>query len=337
MLQTVRKKWLRLTVIAAAVAMALYWNAARPPAPTVNPTTLAEAAPPTLAPPLTLAPDEPPPTLESVKASGRWSLQTRPWNSQDCTDARFSLPAVENARSLHDLNWSPFGRVERGWEIYAPLIATEIDTRCAPPTPGFASALSRWQAARGLTATGRLDPETFLAMKRVWQQKRPFARRRGSCPPPPNAATLAGARAGEGYGGKHAQLLPGAFEAYRRMARDARAQVPAIGAEPRYLQIFSAYRSPSHDAARCARDGNCNGIVRARCSPHRTGAAMDLYVGQAPGYRPDSTADPNRLAMSKSPAYLWLVDNAHKYGFVPYAFEPWHWEWIGDPSSSNQG
>ena len=67
------------------------------------------------------------------------------------------------------------------------------------------------------------------------------------------------------------------------------------------------------------------------------GRAMDLYVGQAPGYGPDSTADPNRLVMSKSPAYRWLVANAHRYGFVPYAFEPWHWEWIGTTQAANEG
>jgi LAS superfamily LD-carboxypeptidase LdcB len=46
----------------------------------------------------------------------------------------------------------------------------------------------------------------------------------------------------------------------------------------------------------------------------------------------DSTADANRLAMSKTPAYRWLVLNAPRYGFLNYAFEPWHWEWVGEPA-----
>jgi LAS superfamily LD-carboxypeptidase LdcB len=41
--------------------------------------------------------------------------------------------------------------------------------------------------------------------------------------------------------------------------------------------------------------------------------------------------------MTQSPAYRWLALNARNYGFVPYAFEPWHWEWIGDRASSNEG
>ena len=108
------------------------------------------------------------------------------------------------------------------------------------------------------------------------------------------------------------------------------AESPEIAADPRNLTIFSAYRSPDSDAARCARDGDCDGVARAVCSPHRTGLALDLYVGQAPGFGPDSTAAPNRLAQSRSPAYRWLVANAHRFGFVNYPFEPWHWEWVGE-------
>jgi hypothetical protein len=58
---------------------------------------------------------------------------------------------------------------------------------------------------------------------------------------------------------------------------------------------------------------------------------VDLVVGQAPGHPVDSTNDVNRLAMSRTPAYRWLVQNAGRYGFVNYAFEPWHWEYTGEP------
>ena len=27
-----------------------------------------------------------------------------------------------------------------------------------------------------------------------------------------------------------------------------------------------------------------------------------------------------------------LVKNAARFGFVNYVFEPWHWEWVGDPA-----
>jgi LAS superfamily LD-carboxypeptidase LdcB len=34
--------------------------------------------------------------------------------------------------------------------------------------------------------------------------------------------------------------------------------------------------------------------------------------------------------MAKGVAYRWLVSNARRYGFINYAFEPWHWEWTGE-------
>jgi hypothetical protein len=58
---------------------------------------------------------------------------------------------------------------------------------------------------------------------------------------------------------------------------------------------------------------------------------MDLFLGAAPGYPPDSSADPNRLYQSRSNAYLWMVAHARQFGFVNYPFEPRHWEWTGEP------
>ena len=172
----------------------------------------------------------------------------------------------------------------------------------------------------------------FTRMKGVIQMRRPFVRLSAQriCPAPPAEGAQAQAAPTEGYAGKPIQLRPDALAAWRRMAAVARADDPAIAADPRNLTIFSGFRSPADDDARCAREGNCNGVVRATCSAHRTGLAMDLYVGQAPGFGPDSSADANRLFMSRTPAYRWLVANADRFGFVPYPFEPWHWEWTGE-------
>ena len=240
--------------------------------------------------------------------------------------------AAANARSLRTLAWSPFGRAETGWETYAPLVEREIGTGCDPATPGFARALADWQGRRQLPPDGVLSDPVFAQLKGVVQLRRPFVRvRQGDvCPAAPAAERLTWADASEGYGGKLVQLRTGALAAYRRMAAAARADDPRIAADPRNLTIFSGFRSPEYDAARCAKEHNCNGIVRATCSPHRTGLAMDLYVGQAPGFEPDSSADPNRLFMSRTPTYRWLVANADRYGFLPYPFEPWHWEWTGE-------
>jgi hypothetical protein len=101
--------------------------------------------------------------------------------------------------------------------------------------------------------------------------------------------------------------------------------------DPRVLTLFSGFRDPLADAARCARDNNCQGVSRTICSAHRTGLAMDLFIAAAPGFGPDSSADTNRLAMTRSDVYRWMVANAGRFGFVNYVFEPWHWEWTGEP------
>ncbi|MEO8812808.1 MAG: D-alanyl-D-alanine carboxypeptidase family protein, partial [Caulobacteraceae bacterium] len=90
-------------------------------------------------------------------------------------------------------------------------------------------------------------------------------------------------------------------------------------------------RAPAADDARCATAGDCQNLTRAACSAHRTGLAVDIDLGHAPGSTIDSAGDVNRLFLSRTPAYRWLVTHAGRFGFVNYPFEPWHWEWTGEP------
>jgi LAS superfamily LD-carboxypeptidase LdcB len=57
---------------------------------------------------------------------------------------------------------------------------------------------------------------------------------------------------------------------------------------------------------------------------------MDVYLGAAPGFVPESSADANRLFQSRTTLYRWMVRHAARFGFVNYPFEPWHWEWTGE-------
>lgn len=55
-------------------------------------------------------------------------------------------------------------------------------------------------------------------------------------------------------------------------------------------------------------------------SAHQTGRAIDFYIG---GHNSS-----DRVAQLRTlPAYQWLVRNAARFGFYPYANEPWHWEY----------
>jgi D-alanyl-D-alanine carboxypeptidase len=235
--------------------------------------------------------------------------------------------ARANAGSLATMEWAPYRRAEHGWEIYAPLIAHELHTGCAPDSSGFAAALLRWQRMNAAAGGGVFRPADFDAMRRIWGARHGNMFVGGVCPGPPLPSALADARPEEGYRGKHVQMLSRVLMAYREMIAAARREAPSIAVDRESLAIFSAYRTPEYDAARCAREGNCDGVLRAVCSPHRTGLALDLNVGAAAGYAVDSAADPNRLFQTRTAAYRWLVNNADRFGFVNYPFEPWHWEW----------
>jgi hypothetical protein len=252
---------------------------------------------------------------------------TRPALSATACDVGPGAAAAANAASLETLEWAPFRRPERGWVIYATRIAVEVGTNCLAVSPGFAAALARWQRHHKLPATGVLNEAGFAVMNNRWTLARRFVMqtRDGSCPAPPSPGDLATALPAESYGGKTIQLHVDALAAYRRMVASAHRSMPAR--DRQWFTIFSGFRDPEADALRCTTEGNCQGIVRATCSAHRTGFAIDLHVGAAPGFGPDSADDANRTAMVRTPAYRWLLTNAARFGFFNYVFEPWHWEW----------
>jgi hypothetical protein len=83
---------------------------------------------------------------------------------------------------------------------------------------------------------------------------------------------------------------------------------------------FPLARIPGELRAASPRSGRASLAVN---SPHFTGRALDIYVGG----EPTITKDFNRAAQVKTPAYRWLVKNAARFGFYPYFYEPWHWEY----------
>lgn len=279
---------------------------------------------PALATPAT-APELEPPALSPALG---------PPSPPDCRGpSEFTAPASDNARSLDQLQWSPLGTNETGWQAYAPLVGHEIGSACPPGSLDFAQALARWQASHGVLADGRMNLATFTALYRIWHARRPFARLPADrCPDPPAAADLSRAQPADSYGGKPIELRRDALAAYETLRAAARAERPEIAADPRLLQVFSGLREPAADLARCAADNACDNRRRTWCSAHRTGTAVDLYLGQAPGFGPDSTAPESRIYLAHTAAYQWLVANAARFGFVNYVYEPWHWEWAGDPA-----
>ena len=237
--------------------------------------------------------------------------------------------AEANVAGLQLLPVSPFGRAETGWEIYMPLVAAEIGADPVPQGVGFAAALARWQHEHGLAGDGVFTPDTLTRIRNDMQARRPFLRERtakGPCPDAPDEWSLAWTTEAESWGARTNAARPAVLAAWRRM-REAARRDGALES-PLSLQVFSGFRSPVYDAGRCAQTGNCDGVRRASCSAHRTGLTLDLVLD---GRRPvDSTAQPDRLRLSRSSTYRWMLKNARRFGFVNYPFEPWHWEWTGE-------
>jgi LAS superfamily LD-carboxypeptidase LdcB len=69
-------------------------------------------------------------------------------------------------------------------------------------------------------------------------------------------------------------------------------------------------------------------VAKPGASAHHSGRAVDCWLGTPVGR--EHVADQKR-----TPAWLWLMDNAERFGFYPYSEEPWHWEY-NPPSASSR-
>ncbi len=253
-----------------------------------------------------------------------------------CGDAPkvFVEAAKKNADSIDSLDWAPFGPKEKGWAIYEILLGQEIGTTCGAGTAVFAQHLADFETRYKLAPDGVFTPAVFDVFKGVWQERRPFVmlRVRHLCPDAPTPTNLTAIpKTEETFDREDRALRNDAFKAYQDMLAAARAENYAVHADPKALTIFSGYRSPESDAVRCETEHNCDGAHRASCSAHRTGTAIDVNVGYVADVHADDASTMNRMLQTRTQAYRWMVANAGRFGFVNYAFEPWHWEYVRGP------
>ncbi|MCA1589749.1 MAG: D-alanyl-D-alanine carboxypeptidase family protein [Acidobacteria bacterium] len=246
--------------------------------------------------------------------------------------SRFAAAALTNRQLRNSMRWNFGGRVHSGWEIYVPLISQTIGTDAAPDSAEFAAALSKWQAKNGFDSDGVCNDATLGAMTRYWQSQR-LGRSNV-----PQTDRLLSTPINEWYDVTRnpdlLQLERETYAAYKRMiaaaAKDLGGSIKFtatgdLAPGEKYLRIVSAFRSPEYQAALRRKEPGAGRIALAKSSPHFTGQAIDIYVGG----EPVTTKDANRLIQVQTPAYRWLVKNAHRFGFVNYFYEPWHWEYVG--------
>ena len=247
-------------------------------------------------------------------------------------DATWATAAQQNAQLRNDLSWVFGGKEQRGWVIYTPLIAHTLDTEADADSPDFARALAHWQRGAGLTASGVLFGDTLYKLVAKWQSHR---LKDHAYPSPDQLLTAPAADfydAGRPDDGR--QVEKETYAAYKRMVAAAIAdRTLGLGATrtgelapgEKYLKIISAFRSRERQEQLRRQEPQAGRAGLAVNSPHFTGRALDLYVGGDPV----STKDANRAVQTQTRVYRWLVRNAESFGFQPYYYEPWHWEYVG--------
>lgn len=263
-----------------------------------------------------------------------------PSSNPNVAKTSISLPASFNASAAISQNqnlkfnstWAFGGKSQRGWYLYESLVQKLVNTEASAETPEFASAVALWQQAQGFAPTGIVDAATFKRMTETWQSQR--LGRRGSYA---TEDVLYNAPISdfwdEGRDSSRLKVERETYAAYKKMlaaaAKDKSLNLKLtangeLAPEEKFLRIVSGFRSREHQEALRRQSPNSGSAGLAVNSPHFTGHALDIYVGG----EPVTTKDFNRQIQVQTPVYKWLVKNAEKFGFYPYFYEPWHWEYV---------
>lgn len=251
-----------------------------------------------------------------------------------------SLPASFNASAAvsanrglkFNLNWFFGGKTQRGWYLYESLIQKLVGTESPAESIEFASAVAFWQQSQSLQPTGTVDTDSFKRMTEIWQSQR-IGRRVGYA----GENALYDAPISDFWDSERdssrLKVERETYAAYKKMlaaaAKDLSLKLKVtptgeLAPDEKFLKIISAFRSREHQEALRRQSPNSGSAGLAVNSPHFTGHALDIYVGG----EPVTTKDFNRAIQIQTPVYKWLVKNAEKFGFYPYFYEPWHWEYI---------
>ena len=250
--------------------------------------------------------------------------------SSTASSSAFTAAATTNVTLRNDLTWTFGGKQQRGWYLYDLLIGKTLNTKHDPITTDFAASVASWQKRRGIRADGILDQEALMAMVSQWQGNR--LKNRAVATPD----QLLTAPPSDFYDPSRAdelrQVERNTYAAYKEMLaaaiddlKLAHTSSDQLAPTEKYFKIISSFRSREYQENLRRKSPNAGSAgLAVNNSPHFTGRALDLYVGGDPV----DTKDANRAIQVNTPAYRWLVHNAERFGFRPYFYEPWHWEYV---------
>lgn len=250
-------------------------------------------------------------------------MTDRPRPAETNLSPAFASAATQNATLRNELTWAFGGKQQRGWYLYDLLIGETLNNQHDPVTNDFAASLSKWQKKTNLSPSGVLDQSSLMALVSHWQRNRLKIR----TPATPDELMLAPSSDfyDPGRADELRQVERKTYEAYKKMFAAAHADPTLkLSSTDKYFKLVSAYRSREYQDELRRKSPNAGRAGLAVNSPHFTGRALDIYVGGSPV----DTKDSNRAIQVNTPAYRWLVRNAERFGFRPYFYEPWHWEYV---------
>jgi len=245
--------------------------------------------------------------------------------------APFAEASMQNISLRTDLTWTFGSKQQHGWYLYDSLISQTFKIGFDASSPSFAGAIADWQKQKNLSATGILDENSWMALVSQWQANR----LKDKTPATPEQLLMA--PSSEWFDPErepqNRMVEKTTYEAYRQMLAAAIADPSLklahtspndLAPTEKFFKLISGYRSREYQEKLRRESPGAGTAGLAINSPHFTGRALDLYVGGDPV----DTRDSNRAIQVNTPVYKWLVRNAERFGFRPYFYEPWHWEYV---------
>ena len=271
------------------------------------------------------------PKIESLVKPTVLTTERHAANAGSVTIAPFADAAAQNSMLRNELTWSFGKKGQRGWYLYDLLIGQTLNISHEAASSDFASAIAAWQKQKGLSANGVLDEDSWMALVMHWQANRLKDKT------PATSDQLLTAPTSDFYDPSRLdelrQVERKTYEAYKAMLAAAIADPTLnlahtspteLASTEKFFKIISSFRSREYQEKLRRESPNAGSAGLAMNSPHFTGRALDIYVGGDPV----DTKDANRAIQVNTPAYKWLVKNAERFGFRPYFYEPWHWEYV---------
>jgi len=256
-------------------------------------------------------------------------------------DAAAKTATEANTKLRDELNWEFGGKPQHGWRLYTALVCQLVGAEgkhADVASRAFAERVARWQLENNLPTTGIIDQDTWYRVIAAWQAER--LKEKVAATPDRLILVAAGEWYDPTRDAELRKVETKTYAAYRKMLTAAIADKSLqlvttrtsdgkheLTFDEKRLKLISAFRSQEYqNQLRTRAGGNPSSAGLAKVSAHLTGHALDIYIAGDPV----DTNNANRSLQVNTSVYLWLVKNARKYGFVPYFYEPWHWEFIGN-------